>query len=203
MTEIAMTTPHATFDDSTLIKMALAGQGECFAVLMNRHMVAIKRRIGSMVGNATDADDLLQEVQLKVLRHLSTFRSESSFRTWMTRVAINEVLQSYRRERRRPFFHPLVDVVKLASRCESPHQSFARAEITHAVRSAVVQLPKKYRQVLILRDLEELSEREAAQWLRLSVPAVKARLFRARLMLSAGLGRGNHTKVVGKDSETG
>ncbi len=88
-----MTPSLATSEDSTLIKLALAGQAECFAVLMDRHLVAVRRRICSMVGNASDADDLLQEVLLKVWRRLSTFRSESSFRTRMTRVAINEALQ--------------------------------------------------------------------------------------------------------------
>ena len=97
-----MTPSIATFEDSTLIKLALAGQTECFTALIDRHLAAIKRRIGSTAPNAADADDILQEVLLKVWRHLSTFRSESSFRTWMTRVAMNEVLQSYRRKRRNP-----------------------------------------------------------------------------------------------------
>ena len=91
-----MAPPLATFEDSALIKMALAGQTECFTVLTNRHLPAVRRHIVSIVPNRTDADDLLQEVLLKVWLHLSTFRSESSFRTWMTRVAINEALQSFR-----------------------------------------------------------------------------------------------------------
>lgn len=90
-----MTPPHTTFADSTLIKLALAGETECFAVLIDRHRGAVRRRITSMVGNTADADDLLQETLLKVWHHLPTFRSESSFRTWMTRVAINAVLQAY------------------------------------------------------------------------------------------------------------
>ncbi len=97
----AMTSPLTDFDDGTLIKLALAGQAECFTVLMDRHLIAVRRRLHSMVRNASDADDLLQEVLLKVWRRLSTFRSESSFRTWMTRVAMNEALQLYRREQRR------------------------------------------------------------------------------------------------------
>jgi RNA polymerase sigma-70 factor (ECF subfamily) len=148
------------------------------------------KEIASMVGNPTDAEDLLQEVLLKVWRHLSTFRSESSFRTtWMTRVAINEALQFYRRERCRPTCQPIGDLDAFASQSESPHQSFARVQTTQAVRNAVVRLPDKYRQVLILRDLEQLSARETAQRLQSSIPAVKTRLFRARLMLSAAIGR--------------
>ena len=184
-----MTPPLATFEDNTLIKLALAGQTECFNVLMDRHLVAVRRRIISIVGNAADAEDLLQEVLLKVWRHLSTFRSESSFRTWMTRVATNEALQSYRRERCRPLLHALGDLDALVSHGESPHQSLARVETAQAVRSAVAGLPAKYSQVLILCDLDELSVRETAQFLQSSIPAVKTRLFRARLMLSAALQR--------------
>jgi RNA polymerase sigma-70 factor (ECF subfamily) len=182
-----MTSPLATFEDSILIKLALAGQAESFAVLMDRHSAAVRRRIGSMVRNATDVEDLLQEVFLKVWRHLSTFRSESSFRTWMISVAVNEVLQSHRREQRWRWSQTQRDLDTLTSTCESPHQSLTRSEATHAVRSAVVGLPEKYRQVLILRDLEELSLRETAQWLQSSIPAVKTRLFRARHMLLAAL----------------
>ena len=91
-----MTPPLTTLADNTLIKLALAGQTECFAVLIDRHKGAVRRRIASMVQNKADADDLFQEALLKVWHHLPTFRSESSFRTWMTRVAINEVLQAYR-----------------------------------------------------------------------------------------------------------
>jgi RNA polymerase sigma-70 factor (ECF subfamily) len=182
-----MTASIATFEDSTLIKLALAGQAECFSVLMDRHLATVKRRIESMAPNATDLDDILQEVLLKVWRHLATFRSECSFRTWMTRVAMNEVLQSYRRKRRNPLCQAPGDLDAFASQVESPHQSFARLEATKTVRSALAGLPAKYRQVLILRDIEQLTAGETAESLQSTIPAVKTRLFRARLMLSEAL----------------
>ena len=189
MLEIGMARPFETFEDTALIKLALAGQDECFAVLIDRHVTAVRRRISSIVRNAADAEDILQEVLLKVWRHLSTFRSESSFRTWMTRVAMNEAWQSYRRQQCRPLCQTLADFNALASPGESPHQSLARLEVTQAILHAVAALPQKYRQVLILRDLEELSSEETAQSLQSSIPAVKTRLFRARLMLIATLQR--------------
>ena len=182
-----MTASIATFEDSTLIKLALAGQVECFSVLMDRHLGTVKRRIESMAPNATDLDDILQEALLKVWRHLATFRSECSFRTWMTRVAMNEVLQSYRMKRRNPLCQALGDLDAFASQVESPHQSFARLEATKTVRSALAGLPAKYRQVLILRDIEQLTAGETAESLQSTIPAVKTRLFRARLMLSEAL----------------
>ena len=184
-----MTPPLATFEDSALIKLALEGQTECFTVLTNRHLPAVKRRIGLMAPNTTDADDLLQEVLLKIWRHLSTFRSESTFRTWMTSVAINEALQSYRREQRRAICQAFGDFDTFASPKESPLQSLTRAETTKVVRRAVVELPTKYRQVMILREFEQLSPREIAQSLQSSIPAVKTRLYRARLMLLDALQR--------------
>jgi RNA polymerase sigma-70 factor (ECF subfamily) len=183
-----MTPRLRVVEDSALIEMILAGQGECFTILMDRHLAAVRRRIRSMVGSAADADDLVQEVLLKVWLRLSTFRSESSFRTWMTRVAINEALQAHRRERcRPPRSQELRDLDTFASPVESPYRSLARTEVIHAVRNAVMKLPAKYRQVLILRDLEQLSTNETAQSLQASIPAVKTRLVRARLMLLAGL----------------
>jgi RNA polymerase sigma-70 factor (ECF subfamily) len=101
-------------------------------------------------------------VLLKVWKHLSTFRSESSFRTWMTRVAINEALQNCRRERRQLAYQPSYDLDILASPGELPHHAVARIEAIQLVRRAVLGLPAKYRQVLILRDIEELSTKETA-----------------------------------------
>jgi len=190
-----MSPPLATFGDNTLIKLTLAGQAECFTVLIDRHLVAVRKRIYSMVRNVTDADDILQEVLLKVWRHLATFRSESSFRTWMTQVAINEARQLYRRERSKSLCQPLRDLDAFASPGESPHQTLARVEATQQVRGAVAGLPAKYRQILILRDFEELSAQETAQYLQSSVAAVKSRLFRARLMLLAAL-RGSRTREL-------
>jgi RNA polymerase sigma-70 factor (ECF subfamily) len=179
--------PLAAVEDSALIKLALAGQSESFAVLTNRYMPALRRRIRLMVRNATDADDILQDVLLKVWCHLSTFRSESSFRTWMTTVAINEAFQYFRRRRSAPNLTDLGDFDIFVSRGESPLQSLTRTETTRVVLRAVVQLPPKYRQAVILRDLKQLSLVETAQLLQLSVGALKSRLFRARRMLLTAL----------------
>ncbi len=175
------------FEDSALVKNVLAGRTECFAVLTNRHVRALRSRIGSIVATANDVDDLLQEVLLKVWLRLSTFRSESAFRTWITRVAINEALQSWRRDRRRPNFQALGDSDPFVSTNESPLQALTRAETAQIVRNAVRELPEQYQQVLNLREFEELSLGEIAEFLHSSIPAVKARLFRARRMLQAAL----------------
>jgi RNA polymerase sigma-70 factor (ECF subfamily) len=182
----------AAYEDSVLIERALQGQAECFAALMDRHSVAVRRRIASLVRNSADIDDLFQEVVLKVWLRLATFRSESSFRTWMTRVATNEALQSHRRQQRRPLCRPLGDhEAFIASPSEPADRSLARDEAVRALRVAVAGLPEKYRQVIILRDLEQHSTLVTAQTLHSSIEAVKGRLFRARLMLLAALQQSN------------
>jgi len=174
-------------EDGALIKLALAGQAECFTILMDRHLIATRELIRSRVRNATEADDVSQQVLLKVWQHLSTFRSESSFRTWVTSVAINEVRQLYRRERCRPLSHAFGDLSVLISPSELQDESLARRESARIVRIAVAELPAKYRLVVKLVYLEQLSLLETAKWLHLTVSAVKSRLSRARTMLSAQL----------------
>jgi RNA polymerase sigma-70 factor, ECF subfamily len=184
-----MNPAFAKLEDGALIKLALTGQGECFAILMDRHLVAVRGLIRSRVRNTTEADDVSQQVLLKVWQHLSSFRSESSFRTWVTTVAINEVRQLYRRELSRPLSHAFGDLNALVSQSESPDDSLARLEAARLVRRAVAELPAKYRLVAKLFYLEQLSLRETAQWLHLTVPAAKTRLSRARTILSAQLER--------------
>ena len=191
-----MRTPLAEMEDCELIEMALDGHAECFRILMDRHIGVVKRRLGGMLRNQSDAEDVLQEVLLKVWRHLSTFRAESSFRTWITRVAINEALMLHRREHAKPHCRELPDLQVLACSGERVDQSLIRDERAQAVRRAVVGLPPMYRQALILRDLNQLSLQETARRLHVSVPAVKTRIFRGRLLLSAALQRSGNTELL-------
>jgi RNA polymerase sigma-70 factor, ECF subfamily len=187
MTCTAKTGPLALFSDDDLIRLTLDGQTDCFTALMDRHLGAIRRSIGFMLHGNGATEDLTQEVALKAWRFLSAFRAESSFRTWLTRVAINEVRQFQRRELRAPSLRepPSPDI--LVSRDESPYEHFARIQKTKAVRALVNSLPAKYREVVMLREFNELSLLEIAERLRCTVPTVKSRLFRGRSMLLAGV----------------
>lgn len=180
-------TSLATLQDSALIERTLAGQSECFTVLMNRHIKAVRRRVKSMLRNTSDEDDLVQETFLKAWRHLHAFRSDASFRTWITRVATNEVLQQYRRDQRSRIAPAATALDDCASQDESPHEALVRLKARQTIRTAVTQLPEKYRQVVILRDLDELTTQEAARRLQFGIPLVKTRLFRARKMLSTAI----------------
>lgn len=185
--EVDMNAPPGRRDDRVLIEMAVAGCGDCFAALMGRHLIAVRRKLSLMVSNQDDLDDLVQEVQLKAWRHLPTFRSESNIRTWMIRIGINQARQTYRHSRCGPVFQPLDESARLASSGESTHQKLLRSEATDALRLAVARLPRKYREVLVLRHLSELLVSETAAHLHKTVETVKTRLFRARRMLSQQL----------------
>src|SRR5260370_7986852 len=107
---------------------------------------------------------------------------------------MNEAFHQYRGNRRKAFFYTDADLDSFASPGDSPLQSLERADVTHAIHDALAALPVKYRQVLILRDIEQFSGPETAQRLQSSIPLVKTRLFRPRLMLSAELQRSARRK---------
>jgi RNA polymerase sigma-70 factor, ECF subfamily len=169
--------------------MTVAGEDDCFSVLMNCHKAAVRKCIDQIVSNRSDAEDLVQDTFLKAWLRLSTFRFEANFPTWIISVAVNEALGSYRRRRCRPFCPAPVNFETFRSSCELPDEALARSEARRTVRNAVASLPRKYREILTLCELEQLSGEEAAQRLKASLSSVKTRLFRARHMLSAALSR--------------
>lgn len=137
-----MTGPIARFEDRTLIELTVAGHIECFSVLMDRHGSAVRRCIGAMIRNRSDVEDLVQDTFLKAWCRLSTFRFEANFRTWITRVAVNEALGSYRRQRRRPLCQALANFETFPSPWGSPDRTLARLEARRTARSAIAGLPK-------------------------------------------------------------
>jgi RNA polymerase sigma-70 factor, ECF subfamily len=176
-------------EDRQLIEMATAGQTECFSVLMNRHVSSVKNCIRSMVKDTSEIEDLVQEAFMKAWLNLSTFRFEANFRTWIISIARNEALGFYRRQRCRPSYTELSHLERLPSSCESPEQALRRSEAGRTVRSAIDDLPGKYKQILVLCDLEQLTAPEIARRMKWTVAAVKTRRFRARRLLSAALKR--------------
>ena len=184
-----MSTPSPTLEDKTLVQAALTGETEYFSVLVDRHATAVRRCIQSLVKNPSDVEDLVQDTFLKAWLHLSAFRFEASFRTWLLSVALNEALGLHRRRKCRPFCPPGGNLEALPSQSESPHQAFSRSEARIRIHSAVAKLPTKYRKVLMLCDLQQLTVRETANRMEATLSLVKTRLFRARRMLSKTLSK--------------
>jgi RNA polymerase sigma-70 factor (ECF subfamily) len=172
-----------SLDDKALIQMTLAGHNECFDELMDRHLWLIRKRVDSIIPNKAESEDVLQVAQLKIWTHLSSFRRHSSFRTWITRIAINEALQSYRRTRLGREWDAM-DFDRLAASTDCPERWYARQEMAGKISRAIYQLPAKFRQIVVLRELRELSVKETARELKSNTQLVKTRLFRARMILS-------------------
>lgn len=191
--------PQATLagDESLLVSEAKAGNYAAFEELVNRYEKKIYRLGMNITGNAEDAEDVLQEAFLKAFEHLPEFREDSRFYTWIVRIAVNEALMKLRkrRTRREVAIEDSKDedgevlVREFADWKPNPEQEYARAELERILQGAVRALPPGFRTVFYLRDVEGLSTEETAELLDLSVGAVKARLFRARLRLREELSK--------------
>ena len=184
-------------DEAALVSEAKAGSYAAFDELVNRYEKKIYRLGMNITGSPEDAEDVLQETFLKAFEHLTEFRADARFYTWIVRIAVNEALMKLRK-RRASKEVPVEDseddegavtVREFADWKPNPEQQFARAELEEILRNAIRALPPSFRTVFYLRDVEDLSTEETADLLNLSVGAVKARLFRARLRLREDLSK--------------
>ena len=178
-------------DEYALVTEAKAGSYAAFEELVSRYEKKIYRLGMNITGSPEDAEDVLQETFLKAFQHLPEFREDSRFYTWIVRIAVNEGLMKLRK-RRSDKTVPMEDSVdeegavmprEVADWRPNPEQQLAQAELETILNNAARSLPPTFRTVFFLRDVEGLSTQETAELLNLTVSAVKARLFRARLQL--------------------
>ncbi len=130
-----------------------------------------------MLGNRTDAEDATAETFLRVLRRSTELRADGAFRTWLFRIARNLCIDKMRQ-------HKLMELPSDAHYSGSEE----RATLRVTVQQALSDLPIEYREPLVLCDLEDMAAREAAEVLKISVPALKSRLYRGRRALRDKLG---------------
>src|SRR5262249_30852025 len=190
-----MPTAIASLDDAALVQMTLAGHGECFGELMRRHNKVVRSRVTSIVRNSSDVDDVVQDVFFKAWRALPTFRAVASLRTWLTSIATNEALMLWRRHQSRRRYETSGEYNTVAWHGESADQMLIRGENARIIRGAIRKLPAMYREVVMLRDIEELTAPVTAERLKSTLPPVKTRHFRGRLRLATVL-RGSPSKGV-------
>jgi len=148
------------------------------------------------VKNETDAEDGAQDAIVNAYRHLSKFRGEAKFSTWLTTIAVNEGRQKLRKQKRAKedsLDEPIegeeqeFTPAPLTDWKEIPLEALERKELREALHDAVAQLPGIYRQIFMLRDIEELNVAESAAALGINENMVKVRLHRARIMLQKSL----------------
>jgi RNA polymerase sigma-70 factor (ECF subfamily) len=189
------TIPNAQFE-AECIRRIQAGEKHLFHDLIRPCERAIYFLLLSLLGNAADAEDAAQETVIKVYRNLHLFRGDSQFRTWVLSIARNEGLGRLRKvaSRREDSLDEKMDVQEgdftpaiLTSWREIPTEALERKELSELLRKGIDELPEIYRNVILLRDIEELDVRETAEVLRITEGAVKVRLHRARAMLQRNL----------------
>ncbi len=176
-------------DDLILVDRVLAGDRRAFESLVRRHERRVFRVTLAVLGNIEDAEEAMQDTFVKAFRHLEQFRKESRFTTWLTRIAVNNAIQ---KRNSRKSFVPLAEAetaeeLFAPKRYEpwknNPEQLYGKQEMHRFVEEAIQSLQEIYREAFVLRDVEELSAQEAAEVLGITVPALKTRLLRARLMI--------------------
>jgi RNA polymerase sigma-70 factor, ECF subfamily len=184
----------ALTDEQKLVEQAKSGHSSAFGQLYERHQLKIYSSAFRILRNAQDAEDAVQQSFQRAFVNLHGFRGDSTFATWVTRIAINEALMMLRRRRMTtpPFETNNHDVNPtspddLPDDRPTPEQAFAEKESRAVVAHAVSRLRKNLRTVALLRELQGLSNAETARRLGLTVTAVKARTFHARRHLRAHL----------------
>ena len=190
-----MKTPDPEFE-AECIRRILAGERQLFHDLIRPSERAIYFLLFSLLRNEAEAEDAAQETAIKVYLNLKNFRGDSQFRTWVLSIARNEGLGRLRKlgTRREDSLDAETDEQTgdytpaiLTSWREIPSEALERKELGGLLREAIEALPGIYRNVVLLRDIEEMDIRETAAALGITEGAVKVRLHRARALLQRNL----------------
>ncbi|HEX7727580.1 MAG TPA: sigma-70 family RNA polymerase sigma factor [Terracidiphilus sp.] len=178
------------------IRRILAGERQLFHELIRPCERPVYFMLFSLLRNEADAEDAAQETFIKAYQNLHLFRGEAQFRTWVLSIARNEGLGRLRKQGNRKEESIEADTDEqtgdytpaiLTSWREIPLETVEREELAALLRKAIGELPEIYRNVVLLRDIEEMDIRETAAALAISESAVKVRLHRARAMLQRNL----------------
>jgi RNA polymerase sigma-70 factor (ECF subfamily) len=183
-------------NEAEMIAAILAGESQRFHDLIRPYERSVYVMALSFVHDESDAEDVAQEAFLKAFRNLASFRGEAKFGTWLISITLNEARSRLRRKKLIKM-EPLeasndddgshVSPALLRDWKEIPSEALERSEMRSLLQKAVEGLPPIYREIFVLRDIEELSIAEAADVLQITVASVKVRLHRARVALQKTL----------------
>jgi RNA polymerase sigma-70 factor (ECF subfamily) len=184
----AFAPPAAHEEDSALVAGLRAGEECAYEILIQRFEQPVFNLVSRLVDNPADAADVAQEVFLKVFRKVDGFRSESSLKTWIYRIAVNEA-----RNQRRWFVRHRGKEIGLESESDaqgprdwlsdpgrSPYQTALDQETHALIESALQKVSPNYRAAVVLREVEGLSYEEISEVLEVSLGTVKSRILRGR-----------------------
>ena len=193
--------------DEELVAAAQGGDELAFEIIVKRHRQRILRVALRYTRSREDAEDIVQQTFQRAFIHLLSFEGRSSFSTWLTSIAINQALILLRRRRARrevPIDNPSNDEVttpalEMADASPDPESSYLEQEEAQVLAEAIGQLRPTIRKAVELTGLRELSMLEAARHMRISVVAVKSRVFHARKKLGEALRRNMRTRRISGD----
>jgi RNA polymerase sigma-70 factor (ECF subfamily) len=191
----AMTGTTDNRNEAQIIASILAGNTHEFHDLIRPHERSVYIMALSLLHNEADAEDAAQEAFLKAFRNLAHFRGESKFSTWLVSIALNEArsrLRSKKTMKMESLDEPMegqghVSPALLRDWREIPSEVLERQEFRLLLQQAITDLPLIYREIFLLRDVEELSVNESAEVLGITIASAKVRLHRARIMLQKKL----------------
>ncbi|QEE28885.1 sigma-70 family RNA polymerase sigma factor [Terriglobus albidus] len=182
--------PHEEDPDRFLIEQAQDGDFHAFELLVIQHKQMLFRIIFSITRNQDDTEDMLQETLLRAYRGLHEFRRQSKFRTWLTRIAVNQALGCLRKRR---YHHVSLDscaggnnghmAPDIREWRPNPEQYCAQAETNLNVQEKIAKLPDGLRMALILKHFHGHTLERVAQELGITIPAAKSRVLRAHQRL--------------------
>jgi RNA polymerase sigma-70 factor (ECF subfamily) len=175
--------------DAQLVQRCLQGEGSAWEELVRRHTRRVYNVCYRFVGNRTEAEDISQEVFLRVYRTIASYRSaHGGFATWVTSVTRNLLIDHYRRTKRDRLTDSLDDAMPVVENKESlgrrPDQQALLGELSLQVQSALTRLSPELREAVILRDLQQLEYAEIQQVLEVPEGTVKSRINRGRIELA-------------------
>jgi len=177
--------------DDQLVADLKRGDPSAFTELVNRHQAKVYQLALKLTRNETDAEDVLQETFLRVYNRIGTFRGEAAFTSWLYRIAANASFAKLGERRK----HEHADIEEVYPQFEQgalpqtddwtrrPDSVLLSKEALGVLDEAISELPEDFRVVVMLRDVQGLSNAQVAEILDITVAAVKSRLHRARLFL--------------------
>lgn len=172
--------------DDALVDAVLDGNDRAFRVLVDRYEPVVASTVIGMLGPGPQADDVGQEVMIRLYESLERFRGEASLKTYVTRIAINASIDALRKRKRRwrRLFSRDDDEARLDEPVVDESESVDERERRTLVRRAIRQLDEHYRSVVVLRMLDGYSTKETADILDIADGTVLSRLYRAKQQLA-------------------
>lgn len=183
-------------DDRELVEGLKRGDQNCFMEILQRYSEKVHNLAMRIARNQEDAEEIIQDVFITVFRKINKFEGKSAFSSWLYRITVNTAFMKLRKRKQTiavslEDINPSVKESWVSERRDASDIGYmtSRHELQQELEAAISRLPEEYRAIFILRDVDGLSNEEVGEVLTLSVPAVKSRLHRARLMLRKKLQR--------------